>query len=837
MLGSWIARRRRAVLGASLGLGLLALLPASRLRPTADLVSLLPSDVPAAADYGVFLETFGGLEKVFILVTLDQPDGDPRRALLRAAEALGQRLDGDPEVADVRTGLSAEDEDFALAHVVARAPLLISDEALEARLDALSADGGLEARAESLRRELTGPTAPTRRPLRRHDPLGFADDLDLLTDGGLPIDPLTGAFLAPDGAASLVIVVPTRSELDPEGGRVLLAALDAAFADVAAELRRTGDPELLFQAVGGPLYAAQDEMLIRRDLELTIAGSVAGCALLLLLAFRGVAVPGAALAAIVLALLWTGALLATTLGEVTAIGLGFAAVLVGLGIDYGIHGGVRFRAARLAGADAASAVDEVFRRAGPGIATSAATTAAAFATLGAAHFRPLRELGLVVALGIVAILVASASFGAAALASLPSSGTPSASSLWRGLGGLVDGCVELAERRPRAVLVGAALLTAVSVWGAARLELSADLRALRPADHPALAAEEALAGRFGLGLDTSTVVVRGASLGETLARSEGARDVLEDALRAELGRSAAGWSLTSPTDWLAAGPRIDARRAALAEDPRLAQILDGANAALADANLAPRAFAPGLEALDALRRGVDPAPPDPTTWPRSIAELVRLDAEATREERVAAALRLRLPKDTWPTGPPAEVLAALDDAAPGVAIASVPRIAGELRRLARGDLATLAEVALLMVGLVVAVSFRGRISSSLLALLPVTLGTLWALGLWGAGGGGLDLLSLSVVPILLGIGIDDGLHALHAAGKDRPLRNLASGVREAGLAMALTTATTTIGFSSLTVSSIPGLARGGALVSLGVVACLAATLLVLPALGALATKR
>jgi hypothetical protein len=91
------------------------------------------------------------------------------------------------------------------------------------------------------------------------------------------------------------------------------------------------------------------------------------------------------------------------------------------------------------------------------------------------------------------------------------------------------------------------------------------------------------------------------------------------------------------------------------------------------------------------------------------------------------------------------------------------------------------------------------------------------------------------MPVMLGIGIDDGLHVAHGVRRE-PGAGVAGAVRGAGRAMVLTTLTTCAGFGSLGLSQIPGLRRGGLLIAAGVAACLLATLLVLPALEA-ATRR
>jgi predicted RND superfamily exporter protein len=183
----------------------------------------------------------------------------------------------------------------------------------------------------------------------------------------------------------------------------------------------------------------------------------------------------------------------------------------------------------------------------------------------------------------------------------------------------------------------------------------------------------------------------------------------------------------------------------------------------------------------------------------------------------------------------AAVLRALAPLGPGIAFASAPRVGEELRRLALADLRRSSAVALLLVAAVVLASFRGRPGPSALSALPLGLGCLWTFGLWGAAGRPIDLLCIATLPVLFGTGIDLGVHALHTA-RAHP-QGVAGAARELGLAMTLTVVTTGIGFGSLASSRVPGLRNAGLIVAVGVVACLLATLTVLPALGALASRR
>jgi predicted exporter len=105
--------------------------------------------------------------------------------------------------------------------------------------------------------------------------------------------------------------------------------------------------------------------------------------------------------------------------------------------------------------------------------------------------------------------------------------------VWRAFGGGLDLLVEVALRRRRVVLAGAAVATALAAMGACGLRVETDLRRLRPTDPNGTRLERRLAAQFGLGLDTATVLVAGHDGDEALFRAAAVARVL----RAELPRA------------------------------------------------------------------------------------------------------------------------------------------------------------------------------------------------------------------------------------------------------------------------------------------------------------
>jgi hypothetical protein len=96
-------------------------------------------------------------------------------------------------------------------------------------------------------------------------------------------------------------------------------------------------------------------------------------------------------------------------------------------------------------------------------------------------------------------------------------------------------------------------------------------------------------------------------------------------------------------------------------------------------------------------------------------------------------------------------------------------------------------------------------------------------------GGAVNLMNVVAFPIIVGIGVDAGIHVVcryRATGRRDPL----GAVRECLGGLGGAAATTVIGFGSIATSGIPGLASMGLFVAAGTIVSFAAAVAVLPAL-------
>ncbi|MEJ2629203.1 MAG: MMPL family transporter, partial [bacterium] len=119
----------------------------------------------------------------------------------------------------------------------------------------------------------------------------------------------------------------------------------------------------------------------------------------------------------------------------------------------------------------------------------------------------------------------------------------------------------------------------------------------------------------------------------------------------------------------------------------------------------------------------------------------------------------------------------------------------------------------------------GNPKHALMAMIPLLTGIFWMVGLMKLTGLQFTVINVMGLPMILGIGIDDGVHIVHrwlAEGKSEVRRVFAS----TGKAILLTTLTTMLAFGSLVFAIWRGYSSLGSALFLGVGACFLTTILI-----------
>lgn len=152
----------------------------------------------------------------------------------------------------------------------------------------------------------------------------------------------------------------------------------------------------------GPVAVSDDEFgTLSDDAFLNHAIAVGAIILFLWLALRSGALVIAVIITTFCGLLVTAALGLLMVGELNPISVAFAALFVGLGIDFGIQFAVRYRADRFEQPDCATALRAAARGVGWSLTLAAVSLIAGFFAFLPTKFRGVSELGLIAGVGMI----------------------------------------------------------------------------------------------------------------------------------------------------------------------------------------------------------------------------------------------------------------------------------------------------------------------------------------------------------------------------------------------------------------------------------------------------
>ncbi|MBU1412456.1 MMPL family transporter [Myxococcota bacterium] len=184
--------------------------------------------------------------------------------------------------------------------------------------------------------------------------------------------------------------------------------------------------------------------------------------------------------------------------------------------------------------------------------------------------------------------------------------------------------------------------------------------------------------------------------------------------------------------------------------------------------------------------------------------------------------------DIWDPASYARLQKAITDAT-GQGPVGMPALMADIAALIEADILMICAACLGLSFLLLLLIFRA-LRPAAVALAPVTLALWFTLGLMPLLGIQLNIFSIMAFPLIIGIGIDSGIHLVHRL-KAGAAASAADDIMHTGKAIIITTVTTVIGFGSLLTINHPGMQSLGATVSLGLLLCLLFTLVLIPALG------
>lgn len=373
-------------------IGAIAAFSLMRVKFSASLYEMLPADLPE-------VQGMDRLNRYFsrdgqLIVTVKASD-----AYLAddALESLTTRLREENEL------VSQVFRELSLTELVTEGGSLLSwlwlnspPDELEVLLDRLKPGSSGEAIAGSMEAIQSG-FFDQNVVVSSYDPLGFSklgSSFGVSGEDGETANP--DPMASEDGTFQIVYVEGSGVDFsDYRAAKVWLDQVKVIVADWEKDWLETQPPgtEITVGLTGTPAFMAEVGSEMERDMTISVIATMLLISLLFWIMHRKTKPLSWLVASMMIILIITVNLGGLLFGDLSVMSVGFAAILMGLAVDYGI---VLYREAMDTGHDAKGLRKSV----GPGIIWAAATTAVVFLSLNLSSLPGLSEMGNLVAIGV-----------------------------------------------------------------------------------------------------------------------------------------------------------------------------------------------------------------------------------------------------------------------------------------------------------------------------------------------------------------------------------------------------------------------------------------------------
>jgi uncharacterized protein len=611
-----------------------------------------------------------------------------------------------------------------------------------------------------------------------------------------------------------------------------------------------------------------DEM-VQSQKDTTVASIVALiiCALIFIYGYNETGRPIKATICLIVGLAYTLAFATIAIGHVNILTVTFVPMLVGLAIDFGVHLITRYEEELRHGKTEEAALTTAMVFTGQGIFTGAFTTAGAFLAMWFTRFKGIQEMGLICGGGLAVCFVPMMTL-------LPVL-------LLRGRQNVIDHEVgeprhraqieNLWLKHPRIVLAATLVLCAIAATQIGKVRFDYNVLKLQSTSLPSVQTEEKLIHSAGQSL------LYGAIVANTAPEAVQLEQQLTNLPAVASVQTMANYLVENPTNKLRLIGEIKHELAPLQFKPADTRIVDipalsltlysfsGYCAAALDAigtnePALSRQFASLRATTDNLRRdmmtgsaiAVEANARQLAAFQQALYTDLRETFVALKNQDDSSGLRAGdLPpalrnmfigvtgkflvqvypkKDAWQRKNQKEFIDQVRTVDPN--LTGMPVQLYEYTELLKDSYVQAAGYSLAAIVVLILFHFRS-VSSVILSLLPVAIGSVWLGGLMGLCHVSLNPANIMILPLVIGIGVTNGIHILNRYAEEQHPSILA---RSTGKAVFVSGLTAIAGFGSLVLAKDRGIHSLGIVMAAGVTACMIAALTFLPTLLTLMTK-
>ena len=658
----------------------------------------------------------------------------------------------------------------------------------------------------------------------------------------------------------------TRSSRQGSANTAAIRRIRELVAEVSAEV-----PGVNMGVTGESVLALDEMKQSEKDSTVATLLSLVICAVIFVVGYRQTGRPMKAMLCLVIGLGYTMGYTTLVVGHLNILTITFAPMLIGLAIDFGVHLVTRYEEELRHGRTEEDSMFKAVVYTGQGIFTGCFTTAGAFLAMSLTDFRGIQEMGVISGGGLLLCLVpmitvlpvlllrgrqnridevagARVSFEAGAEPVEPVDTRARLERMW------LD--------RPWTVIGVVAALCVVAAVRLPSVQFDYNLLNMQSAGLPAVVFEHKLIGSseksvlFGAlvadslehaaELEAKVRALPSVSSTDSMARylSEDQRAKLEmvRAARSNLAGLKFAPLDPGPVDltelsqrlWAFAGYMgLASDELVKLKDPELALRLKSIGAAAKEMRVA---MFRGNREANAIKLGAFQRAFLGDVQETLMAIRDQDDSGPLRVEDLPAQLRNRFvgktgkhlvqvyPKyDVWSREEQATFVRELRTVDPKVT--GTPVQLYEYTSLLKNSYVEAAWWALGAIVILVFIHFRS-LGPVLLSLLPVAIGTLWMVGFMGWTGIPFNPANIMTLPLVIGIGVTNGIHILNRFAEEKNPSILAKSTGKAVLVSGLTTIA---GFGSLIVGEHQGIQSLGWIMAVGTATCMTAGLTFLPA--------
>ena len=586
-------------------------------------------------------------------------------------------------------------------------------------------------------------------------------------------------------------------------------------------------------------------------------------------AFGRVGKPILMLIVLAVSIAWSMGVVTLTVGHLSIFSVMFISIVVGIGIDYGIYFLFRYEEEMFLGRGLREALERTAVRTGPGMAIGALTAAGTFYVLMLTDFRGIQELGYIAGTAILLAWLSMMTTFPAVLMLVDRrhlerarERQPRAQQIER----LHVPILDRLTRYPVTVLVSSGVATGLALWALPSISFDYNLLNLQAKGTESVVWERrtlAATGRSGFNalasastLDELREKQRAFERLPSVSEVDSVVRVIPDGQADKIAIIKTFAPLVSPIRIGRSSPvDVERLRQALADIQRRFDVV----AAEAGKGLPAELVTIRKQTADLIQRlkTVDRETAEPALSylqaqlyrdfvakfyslqrnlnPRTIS-IQDVPSDLRRKfvgEDGRFLLQIHPNVDIWEREGAQQFVGDLRKVDPEVT--GAPVITYEATRLMERGYLQGTALAFILVGALTIWMIR-RIKESMLALLPLLIGLLWTIGLMHLTGLKFNLANVWGLPLIIGTSAEFGLNVVLSYMEGRP-RGGPLVARSTVMAVLLNGITTIIGFGNLMVATHQGIFGLGLLLTIGTACGLVTSLVVLPVILRLITKR